>query len=148
MVKIGLSDYEIYDRGVKSPNGGGNRVPPVTICRQTLPLPLSRPRHERPKFGNTVLRVEFLALFRSKGENGFRLTIGKTRVEKYSQLIEFQCALSCCELRVVNVGGEEGEKERGAKQIGSKRMDEAVCPHLNSSKPARFCSIFLQKIET
>lgn len=56
--------------------------------------------------------MEFLALSRSKGGegNGFRLTIGKTRVEKYSQLIEFQCALSCCELRVVNVGGgRDGE---------------------------------------
>lgn len=66
MVKIGLSDYEIYDRGVKSPNGGGNRVPPVTICRQTL-FPFITPPSRATKFGNTVLPVEFLALSRSKG---------------------------------------------------------------------------------
>lgn len=73
--------------------------------------------------------MEFLALSRSKGGegNGFRLTIGKTRVEKYSQLIEFQCALSCCELRVVNVGGGRDGEGSETNRIKADGFEPRPC---------------------
>lgn len=52
------------------------------------------------------------------------------------------CSLSCCKLRVVNGGKSETNR---IKADGFEA--EAVCPlRLNSSKPARFCPIFLQKV--